>query len=149
LAALSVGRSLSIVFLAALYAIAPLFLLDGPRNADNHYVQTLRLRQQRAGKTVELDRVRFSVTAEGGTIRTRFGETLLATGMSLRHPALVSLRGVFRERNRIEVGEFHRHSPLYRDLASYAGLAALALVWSANLLQRRRSFRDGGVVGDG
>lgn len=100
-----------------------MFLLDGPEEADNHFVKTLRTRSDRLGKHIELDRNCYLHHQSGGIIRTFTGEELSADGMRLDSSAPVSVRGTFVTGNQIRVSQYHVHSKWFRDASSYLGLS--------------------------
>lgn len=125
--------SLSIA-LAALYVVLPFSLLDGPLEADNHFIRTLRDYENRPGRTLEIDRKGFIPDEEGGTVLTFANEPLAVEGMELEEPAVVSIRGRFLTVNRVRIEEYHVHSR-FRDFASYAGLILIAILWGAALVR--------------
>ncbi|MDR4503215.1 MAG: hypothetical protein MRK01_00300 [Candidatus Scalindua sp.] len=49
-------RLFALITLILAYFGLPFFLLDGPGEADNHFVKTLRNRSERPGRQIELDR---------------------------------------------------------------------------------------------
>ena len=114
--------------LLALYALLPLFLMDGPRAADDHFVKTLGDRARRPGRYVEIDRRPYEPGDGGGRIRTYAGESLRVDGIDLERPAVVSIRGRFEDEDRVRVEAYHVHTP-FRNLASLVGLSLLAMLW--------------------
>jgi hypothetical protein len=137
------------LFLLLLYFALPFFLLDGPSHRDNHFVETLRDKRQRAGKAIELDRVVF----EAGRVGTFAFEQIEVPGVDLPGRARIALRGRVTDPNTIEVESWHRHWPFFRDAASYLGLALIALWWpllsrpspSSPVAPRGESPRDTGA----
>jgi len=114
--------------LIALYLGLPPRLFDGPLSTDSHYVATLRARAERPGRAIEVDRGHFVPGPGGGRFITFAGEAIGVEGVDEREPAIVSIRGRFVAPDRIRVDAYHVHSPL-RDVASYIGLAIVALYW--------------------
>lgn len=129
----SAKRLLMPAAIAAVYFVTPFFLLDAPERTDNHFVKTLRNTDDRAGKYIEIDRESYSHSPLGNTLETFAGERLEVDGIGLDHPAIVSARGTFIGEDTIYVYEYHVHSR-FRDIASYVGLALIAVLWTVALL---------------
>ncbi len=117
----------SLLFLGCYFAV-PLFLLNGPQEADNHFVKTLRDRPARVGHPVEFDRVSYIQRSGGDVVRTLAGEEILVFGKSLDHSRVVSIRGRFMNPGTIRIDDLHEHLPWFRDGASILGLALLAIL---------------------
>jgi hypothetical protein len=115
--------------LVLLYLIVPVFLIHGPEEADNHYLKTIRLPENRPGQYVEFDRGRYISNPSGAFLQSSTSETFRVQGLKRSRPATVSLRGVFVNENEILVSESHVHSNWFRDTASYLGLALITLMW--------------------
>ncbi len=111
------------------YFILPLALLQGPQNADNHFVQTLRNYQSRSGKHIEFDR-RTIFSKDGNLfLKTFANEKIRIIGKDLPSSGTVSIKGKFIDNNTIQVSQFHIHSVIFRDGASYLGLFIILLIW--------------------
>lgn len=114
------------------YFLLPVFLWDGPFTADNHFVNTLSMKEARVGKMVEFDRNHY---IKGGglqgrdVLRTFAGEHLEVRGVSLPHSGLVSVRARFVTPSIIEIQEIHEHSPWFRDGSSYVSIVLLMILW--------------------
>ena len=132
-------RLFVIIALIAVYFSIPLLLLDGPEEADNHFVKTLRNRNDRPGHHVELDRNSYLHHQSGGTIRTYAGEELSVDGIKLDHPASVSVKGSFVTEDKIHVSQYHVHSKWFRSSASYLGLSLVSILCISALV--RQKFR--------
>jgi len=124
--------------LTLVYLLLPTLLLHEAESADTHFVRTLRQRGERTGRPVELDRVVY----EDGRLGTFAFEDLAVIGIDLDGRHRVSLRGRFVDSGTVAVEAFHVHWPLFRDGASYLGLAAIVLVW-ARPGRRSRSIEHG------
>jgi hypothetical protein len=122
--------------LLAAWGLLPLAWMGAAEAQDLHFARTLREREARAGRPLELDRNGYVPGPDGGFVELWSGERLRADGIALSAPATVSLRGRFAEPSRLEVAEAHVHWPGFRDGATYVGLAAL-LVYSMRGLRRR------------
>ncbi len=125
--------------LLLLYLLVPFALLDGPEAQDNHFVKTLRAYEDRPGKIIEMDRADYEHHPKGGTIRTFSGEGFAVEGLQLNDSSAVSIRGVFTEKNRVRVQDYHIHSR-FRDWASYLGLSLIAFIWLISLYREYLEF---------
>jgi len=135
----STTRLIAPIVLIAIYAVLPLAMFDGPEEADNHYVKTLRAYQDRPGRDIEVDREFFTPTSGGGVLRTYAGEDLLLEGIDLDRPVPISIRGNFISENRVRVRDYHIHSDRFREIASYIGLFLILILWFEAV--RRRSSK--------
>ena len=139
---LSFSRTRGVVtgaILVLVYFTAPLALLTGPADADNHFVATLFDVERRVGRVVEFDRSAFITDDERPRIRTYAGEEISVTGVRPGIPATISARGRFTAPDEVRLERVHVHWPLARDLSSMVGLALVALVWCAPLIRPARS----------
>ncbi|MDD3619046.1 MAG: hypothetical protein RBR09_09085 [Desulfobulbaceae bacterium] len=127
------------LLLLAVYFILPIPLASGPAGADNHFVTTLRDRENRAGKYLELDRSRYR--SSDNTVAVFSGERLKVRGMTLPEDGVVSVRGNFIDQHTIHISAYHVHSPL-RDISSVAALAGVMTVWVVALVKKRITFRQ-------
>ena len=110
--------------LLALYLLLPLGLFEGPLQADNHYVATLKNYQDRIGREVGFDRCRYDSTGAQITIFT--GEKLDVTGLLPNGDGTISLMGRFTGTQEVFIYKLHVHRQ-GRDLYSIAGLVIFAL----------------------
>jgi hypothetical protein len=108
--------------------------MSGPQAADNHYVKTLRMANERAGRPVEIDRPAYRKQPEG-KLRIFTGEEFLVRGLEPPSSGTVSIQGRFVDRNTLEIARYHVHPPGVRDAASYLGLALVAAVWLRALVR--------------
>jgi hypothetical protein len=110
------------------YLLVPLLFLDAVQTSDSYSVKTLRETDDRAGRTVGLDRTTFLATPEGDFIEMWNGERVRVTGPVPDHDARVSLYGTFLESGLLRVDRFvvHRGG---RDWPSYLALLLLAALW--------------------
>ena len=131
-----------LVFLVAAYFVLPFFLLDRPESADTHFVKTLRGAKSRQGSYIEFDRIPYIPRNEGGKLVTFAGEEIGLEGMKLKHSATVSVRGRFIDNITVSITESHIHSGWLRDVASYTGLALIAIVWIVALLRKWQFIHD-------
>jgi len=124
------------VSLTLIYVVAPVGFLDGPEQADNHSVKTLRETEFRAGRYVEFDRNSLIRDESGDRIQTLSGEEIAVVGVPADAPATISAKGRFIDNRTVVVNQTHGHWPLARDLASIVGLSLVALIWIVCLLGR-------------
>ena len=111
------------------YLLLPVALISGPEAADNHSVKTLRERDHRAGREVELERKRY-VRRDGKDVLIAFaGEEFILEGLGDVPPGIVSIKGRFLDPQTIRVHDVHTHFGHLRDLPSYVGLALVCLIW--------------------
>ena len=110
--------------LLALYLLLPLGLFEGPLQADNHYVATLKNYQDRIGRQIGFDRCRYDSAAKQLIIFT--GEKLDAEGALPDRDGTVSLMGRFTTRQTVFIDKLHTHGPR-RDLFSILALLLIGL----------------------
>ncbi|HBP90678.1 MAG TPA: hypothetical protein PKK23_05405 [Nitrospirales bacterium] len=122
--------------LLLLYFALPLVLIEGPRNANNHFVRTLEETESRPGRPLELDRSHYVKTPAGDILGIFTGETIGTTQEILNHSATVSVRGRFMTPTQLEVLEFHEHSSWFRDTGSYLGILLLFGMWLGAFLKQ-------------
>lgn len=122
--------------LLLLYFALPLVLIEGPRNADNHFVRTLEEMEARPGRPLELDRPSYVKTPAGDMIGLFNGEKIRSTQEILDHSATVSIRGRFVTPTQLDVLEFHEHSSWFRDTGSYLGILLLFGMWLGAFLKQ-------------
>lgn len=128
------GHCLLSALLFVAYLGLPLLLMSGPQAADNHYVKTLRVVSERAGRKVEIDRPSYRKQPEG-KLRIFTGEEFDVRGLEPPLSGTVSVQGRFIDRNTLEIARYHAHPPGVRDAASYLGLALVVAVWSRALVR--------------
>ncbi len=111
------------------YFLLPLTVRDTAEQADVHYVKTLRETEARSGKRIELDRGRYRHSVGGEQLQTFAGEVIDVVGSTPPRSSIISLKGVFRDSQTVELLVFHLHQGRWRDWASLVGLAAIAVYW--------------------
>jgi len=125
--------------LLTVYFVGPFLLLAGVEKADNHFVSTLRNRNEREGRYIELDRNSFTYSPSGGILQTFAGEELYVARLPLVRSATVSIRGKFLSARRIGVEEYHVHLAWIRDTANYVGLTLVGTLWLYVFWRRKYS----------
>lgn len=119
------------------YLAGPFFFIQPALRADNHFCQSLMNTLERSGKKIEIDRSQFS--HEKATIRIFTGETLALVGQLPPASGRLSIQGVFRDSQTIEITAWHAHSP-YRDQATIVGILLVFIIWFLSLLPRPGTF---------
>jgi len=127
-------------FIAALvYFILPLFILNLPREADNHYVKTLENVDERPGKYFEIDRRPYRFEKGVGIINTFADEDIELQNMDLKSSETISIKARFINEKTAEVIDYHVYSVLFRDGSTYAGLFLIIIFWIFSFSKSRRS----------
>lgn len=121
--------------LLALYFLAPLFLLDGPHQADNHSLRTLSQEGGRAGATVEFDRARYVEGPDAAYVVGITRDSVLVEGMQADAPATVSLRGEFVSDDVLQVRDYRVHPRGAREAFSIIGVVGVLVVWLASIFR--------------
>ncbi len=114
--------------LLAAYLGVPLLAMDAIDAHDLHYIRTLREVQERPGRRIEIDRAPFVREGSRGFVQLWTGERLELIGSPPEKAGRISLQGSFEEESSIRLDAIHVHR-LNRDVASYIGLLALAILW--------------------
>lgn len=110
-----------------IYILLPIPLIRGPEDANNNYMKTLQLRQDRPGQYIEFDRASYTYLPSGGVLRSDL--TLLnVAGNSPRQSATVSVQGTFVSEDSIYIHEYHVHTKWFRNSASYLAVALFGLL---------------------
>ena len=121
------------------YMIVPLFILNQPFDADNHYVKTIKEVKERPGKYFELDRKAYRYVNGGGMIKTFGGEDIKLKGIDLKAKETLSIKARFIDEHTAQVIEYHIHS-YFRDWASYLGLFLVLIFWITNIYINRNEI---------
>ncbi len=124
-------RGLAILVLTGCWLVVPLYFISGVEKAGNHYILTLRDREHRMGKYIEIDREPFDFPDK--TITTRTGDTFILEGNIPDVSGILSIRGVFQSEDVIRCGEYHLHS-IFRYGASFIGLFMCCTMWIQSLI---------------
>ncbi len=123
---LKIGLSVAMI---ALYFFLPYVFLDGPRQADNHFVRTLEEKDSRKGKPIEFDRRSYIKTPSEDVVDTFGGERLTVANSPLDHSGTISGRGTFSTQNEVKFREMHEHTGRLRDISSILGILLLIAMW--------------------
>lgn len=122
-------KSLGIATIFGLIWLAlPVSFISSVYQADNHFIATLKNSDNRAGKSIEIDRNTLAHLESGSVLLTSFGETLAVENVAANDGDLISIQGRFIDNNSIYVENYHVHSK-FRDYAAMFGLACVLIVW--------------------
>ena len=137
IAYLSTLRLIMLIALVAVYFTFPFLIINGPADADNQFVKTLRTHSDRSGHYIELDRNSFIPKPQIDSIRTFAGEEISVDGIKLDYSAPVSVKGSFVTEDKINVSQFHVHSKWFRDCSSYVGLLLVSILSIYSLVRQK------------
>lgn len=115
------------------YLLLPLSLFSGPREANNHFITTLRDLAGRPGKRIEFDR--RSYLAKERAVLSLNNEKIRLVGELPDTNDTISLQGRFIDQHTIKVSAVHVHGRL-RDISSMLGLAGITLTWLFAFLKK-------------
>ena len=120
-----------VLFLAAtlIYFLLPIFILNQPFEADNHYVKTLKEIKERPGKYFEIDRRPYRYENDIGIINTFANEDIELPNMKVKTSETISIKARFIDENTAEVIDYHVYSVLFRDGSTYVGLVMIFTFW--------------------
>ncbi|ETW96278.1 MAG: hypothetical protein ETSY1_27280 [Candidatus Entotheonella factor] len=113
----------------AAYFLLPFAFWHGPYAADNHFMKTLRERDVRADRYIEMDRADYARLETGAKVFSLVGE-----GINVQEPlretaSKISVKGTFVDAETIRIDQLQIHWPRFRDGASYIGLIWLVVLW--------------------
>lgn len=123
------------------YFVFPFVVMNGPEQADNHFLQTLRKAEVRKGRLVEFDRVSYIKKESGAMIRTFSNEYLHVGSDPLPRSALVSIKGRFTSADSLEINDLHIHSSWFRDAASMVGLGLFGMLCIVSMMRGRSTMK--------
>jgi hypothetical protein len=109
------------------YLLLPLLFLTGPENANNHFIMTLKDQEHRVGQYIEIDRAGYLTKNEEGFVKPFSGELIKVKGILKEHSGEISIKGRFISNDFIDISEYHFHNTIFRDWASYIGLALVII----------------------
>jgi hypothetical protein len=112
-----------------IYFLFPLFILNQPLEANNHFVKTFENVDERPGKYFEIDRRPYRFEKGVGIINTFANEDIELKNINLNTSETISIKARFIDEKTAEVTEYHVYSVLFRDGSSYAGLTMVFIFW--------------------
>ena len=128
-----------LLMLSIVYFVLPLFILNLPLDANNHFVKTLEYVNERPGKYFEMDRRPYRFENGIGIIHTFANEDIKLKNINLNTPETISIKAKFIDENTAEVIDYHIHSVLFRDGSSYTGLMMILIFWSFSFYSSQKS----------
>ena len=130
-------RSIPLIATLSLYLLLPLLFLSGPEKADNHFVKTLRMTEERRGKYIEVDRGKHLISNNTHYIKVYTGEEIEIEKIGTNNFNYISIQGTFIDNKLISVSNYHKHNVGFRDIASYMGLILVGLYLICNTCSQR------------
>ena len=122
-----------------IYIAAPFAMKADVKAADLHYIYTLEEIDARPGRQVAFDRnLALAGTDGSSTLRAWFGEEFVLLGDLPDDDHVLSVEGIFVDRETVAVARFHVHASGIRAYATYLGLLFIALWWGLCLYDRIR-----------
>ncbi|MBI9071774.1 MAG: hypothetical protein JEY94_09260 [Melioribacteraceae bacterium] len=116
-----------IIFFAVLYLTLPLFFMNSPIEADNHFIKTFLEKENRVGKYIEIDRCGYNPVTN--TLINFTNEDFIAEGLDLKEYTSLSIKGFFVDSHTIKILEYHVNNQMLRDFSSILGILLLILIW--------------------
>ncbi|MEA3466906.1 MAG: hypothetical protein U9R57_01620 [Thermodesulfobacteriota bacterium] len=116
------------------YFVSPPLLLHSAYTANTHYCRTLSDSKTRTGKTLEIDRGKY--TATSNTIECYINKYLEIVDPPNIASGIISIQGYFMDEKTIKLTAYHVHKS-FRDYASYAGLLLTLLLWIHTVLYQK------------
>lgn len=127
------------LLLLTIYFLLPLSFMATVENADNHFIKTLRDKENRVGKYFEVDRGELVNEKNGDKFLTPFKEKYEIANRDFALSATMSLKAKFISESEIEILDYHLHSN--RDVFSYIGLFIITLILVFALIKKFNSGR--------
>ncbi len=122
----NIGLSLTLFLL---YFALPIVLIDGPYNADNHFVKTLKERHSRVGQPIEFDRISYIHHSSGDVVRP-FDEKEFKVAVPLfEHSTTISGRGTISAPNEVTFIRIHQHPWGLRNASTVLGIIFISTMW--------------------
>lgn len=137
---LNLKRWIIFLIISLIYFILPILILNQPLDANNHFVKTLQNKNERPGKYFEIDRRSYRFENGIGIIHTFAGEDIELKNLNIKTPGTISIKARFVSENTAEVIDYHIHSVLFRDGASYSGLILIIIFWSISFYRNRNEI---------
>lgn len=119
-----------------LYFALPFVFIEGPRQADNHFVRTLEEKDSRIGKPIEFDRRPYIKTSSGDVVEGPGGERIKVAIPLLDHSASISGRGTFTAPDEVKLLAIHEHIWGLRDASSILGILLISIMWGQALFKQ-------------
>jgi hypothetical protein len=102
-----------------MYVLGPILFLTQLERANSYNIHTLRMKNDRPGKTIDFDRVHYF--AEKRTLQTFAGEHIVVSGSQPTESGRVSFRGHFLTPTDFASTDHHYHRD-HRDFETFVGL---------------------------
>ncbi|MDO8550508.1 MAG: hypothetical protein Q7S39_10220 [Ignavibacteria bacterium] len=122
-----------------IYFLLPLFILNQPLEANNHFVKTLENVDERPGKYFEIDRRPYRFENGIGIINTFTNEDIELKNINLNTSETISIKAIFIDEKTAEVIDYHVYSILFRDGSTYIGLAMIFIYWIFSFYKNKKN----------
>lgn len=119
-----------------IYFSLPFLLMSLPETVDNHYIKTLRNKENRAGKYFETDRGQLIDNGKTDTFLTPYKEELIVINLNFTSSSSMSIRAKFVSNSEIEILEYHIHTN--RDMFTYVGLLLFLVILILRIVYTRK-----------
>ncbi len=114
--------------LLCFYLFIPPLIFNLPEESGSHFIQTLRNKEKRRGRAIEIDRASYHPEVLGGRIIVA-NEEIKVSNNAPANSGVISLKGTFTDTQTIEINEWHMHSNWLRDSSSHLALVLIASSW--------------------
>ena len=114
--------------LLCFYLFIPPLIFNLPEESGSHFIQTLRNKEKRRGRAIEIDRASYRPEVLGGRIIVA-NEEIKVSNNAPANSGVISLKGTFTDTQTIEINEWHMHSNWLRDSSSHLALVLIASSW--------------------
>lgn len=114
--------------LLCFYLFIPPLIFNLPEESGSHFIQTLRNKEKRRGRAIEIDRASYRPEVLGGRIIVA-NEEIKVFNNAPANSGVISLKGTFTDTQTIEINEWHMHSNWLRDSSSYLALVLISSSW--------------------
>lgn len=116
------------MLLLSTYFVLPYLLIHFNYENDSHFISTLKYKDNRPGKYIEMDRKEYRRDQNGSYwIRSFNDDYYKLENIDTIKTDRISIRGMFVDKDRIRVLELKESSAFWRDGASYVGLFLILL----------------------
>ena len=137
----SVRALIAAGILLAAFIVLPWTLRSGSFEADNHFVRTLAVVEERPGHYVEFDRATYRRMGQHGVLESPLlAEPVSVWDIPLEGESVVSIRGRFSTSYSVEVEAYHDHGGRGRDIPTLLALAYVLVVLSVGLIKNSRTY---------
>ncbi len=135
----NIGVSLT---LFSFYFLLPIVLIDGPYDANNHFVKTLKEQHSQVGQPIEFDRIPYIHQSSKDVVRAFDGKEFQVANPLFDHSTTISGRGTISAPNEVSFLEIHQHPWGFRNAANLLGILFIGTMWGYSFFNARRHHKD-------